>query len=261
MNINTSETESQLQYTIINHTARQGLGLTMMEYCVADSIYHLSNNPKSNGICTASKKYLADFLGISERYVFEIINGIHNKKETKQGLIEKGIVVNMNPDDKQHPALKTTSLWYDTTIMNKVQSGSEQSAYPKGERSEQSAYNNDNDNNDMNKDNVSRIESLFKFFKIPKKDKAIWKAVYKNEKDYLLRQLLYAKVKMKNVDNPVKWIQAALSNDYESSSKEAIDRREEKAQDNKDQENYEARGFATEFDEIIGGLANEMSSS
>ena len=106
------------------------------------------------------------------------------------------------------------------------------------------------------KDNVSEeIESLLKFFKIPKKDKAIWRAVYKNEKDYLLRQLLYAKEKMKSdVGNPVKWIQAALNKDFASSDKDEIDKREREWQEKKDLENAQAEpisGLTCSFDTDI----------
>ena len=108
---------------------------------------------------------------------------------------------------------------------------------------------NDNVNKEINKDNVA---SLFKFFKIPEKDQAIWRSVYKNEKDYLLRQLLYAKEKMKSdVDNPVKWIQAALNKDFASSDKDEIDKREREWQAQKDLENAQAEpipGLTGTFD-------------
>ena len=38
----------KITYTTILHSARENLGITTNEYCVADIIYHLSNNPKSN---------------------------------------------------------------------------------------------------------------------------------------------------------------------------------------------------------------------
>ena len=37
----------QVIYTVISHTKRIELGLNVMEYCVADTIYHLGNNPRN----------------------------------------------------------------------------------------------------------------------------------------------------------------------------------------------------------------------
>ena len=74
----------------------------------------------------------------------------------------------------------------------------------------------------------------------------IWKAIYKNETDYLLRQLLYAKKKNKT---SVKWIQSALNKDYDFSDKEAAAERDRVWQDMKEMENATAGGI---FDNLKG---------
>jgi len=102
------ETES-LQYTIINHVARKKLGLTLLEYSIIDSIYNLSNNPRNNGYSTASKQYIADWLGCSKRSVINTI-----AKAINQGLVEKPAELRSAQDSR----LRTTQKWYDNVIMN-----------------------------------------------------------------------------------------------------------------------------------------------
>ncbi len=243
MNINTSETENQeLQYTIINHRARQELDLTMLEYCVIDSIYNLSNNPKYHGWCVIGKEHLADFLNCS---VSMIKNAI--RAGIKKGLIKKP-VTKLNYHDTRKA---TTQLWYDTVIMkesNGVKNNLDGVKINplKADNGAKITPYNDNDNKDSYKDNVIKIESLFKEFKIPEKDKLIWKAVYKNETDYLLRQLLYAKKKNKT---SVKWIQAALNKDYDFSDKDVAAARDREWQDKKEMENATAGEI---FDNLKG---------
>jgi hypothetical protein len=43
-----NEEKEILSYTLVLHSAREKLEITLNEYAVADSIYHLSNNPKSD---------------------------------------------------------------------------------------------------------------------------------------------------------------------------------------------------------------------
>jgi CRP-like cAMP-binding protein len=86
------------RFTSILHNAREKLGLSLLEYCVADSIYILCNNPDRDirklGWCYASKEYLGKFIGITDRAVYKIINRL-----IKKGIIEK--------NDKKY--LKATS--------------------------------------------------------------------------------------------------------------------------------------------------------
>ena len=104
-------------------------------------------------------------------------------------------------------------------------------------------------------DNVSEeIEPLFKFLKIPEKDQLRWTETYKNEKEYLLRQLRYAREKESVIKDPVKWIQKALDNDYASSDKDEIEKREREWQAQKDLENAQAEpipGLTCSFDTDI----------
>jgi hypothetical protein len=94
-----------IKYTTINHEARVELGLSQNEYSIADSIYHLSNNPKakSSGWCNAKKDTLAEFIGIHKRTVIRIIND----------LVEAGLLIRKGP---KSTLLKTTSKWYEIVV-------------------------------------------------------------------------------------------------------------------------------------------------
>jgi len=102
------EKKTLLSYTLILHQIRKKLKLTLMEYCVADCIYHLSNNPQSKvaGWCYASKKAIAEILGSTSKTIFEIIN-----KDIKKGFIEKD-------NDTKH--LRTTEKWYNEVVLIKA---------------------------------------------------------------------------------------------------------------------------------------------
>lgn len=94
---------SGLQFTSINHIARRKLGLDIVEYCVADSIYHLGNWPDNPepGWCTASKEYIGEFIGKSGRQVFRIVDKL-----------EKKLLV----DRDMNGNLRATRLWYDEVV-------------------------------------------------------------------------------------------------------------------------------------------------
>lgn len=93
-------------YTIILHQPRKRLGLSLMEYCVADCIYHLSNNPRSKvlGWCYSSKENIAKFLGTSSVTIFNNID-----KLIEKGLVEK---------DNETKYLQTTKKWYENVIVS-----------------------------------------------------------------------------------------------------------------------------------------------
>lgn len=109
---NDIEGQEGLQYTIVNHKARKALGLSWTCYCIIDSIYHLSNNPKSKGWCTQSNEGLAEFLGCNEKAV----------RRAKEKGIELGLLrypakrQNVNYDHR----IGTTQKWYDATIINRT---------------------------------------------------------------------------------------------------------------------------------------------
>ena len=96
------------RYTTIIHKIRIELDLTCNEYCVADIIFSLSNNPDAKvlGWCFATKETIAGFMGISKQAIHEIIKNL-----IKKGLIEK------DPDSKY---LKTTSLWYKSVVLERL---------------------------------------------------------------------------------------------------------------------------------------------
>lgn len=90
-------------YTHILHNAREELGLSVIEYCVADTICHLSISPISAvpGWCYMSRPRMAALLGISRRSIFNIIDRL-----TQLGLV-------VRQDDSGY--LKTTNKWYRAT--------------------------------------------------------------------------------------------------------------------------------------------------
>lgn len=94
------------KYTVIMHEVRLSLGLSMTEYCIADTIYKLSTGPKSKvpGWCYASKKTLAETIGLSEKAIYTILNKLESNK-----IIER--------HDKTKN-IKTTQKWYDNVVIN-----------------------------------------------------------------------------------------------------------------------------------------------
>lgn len=96
--------KNRFNFTITNHEARTELNLTMNEYAIADLIYHLSNNPESEGRwCYASKEKLGGYLGLSKQSAHKIIT-----KLLERGLIERN-------ESTKH--LRTTKAWYDNVII------------------------------------------------------------------------------------------------------------------------------------------------
>lgn len=100
--------QEQLKFTTIYHKARIELDISLEDYCVADCIYHLSNNPDSKiqGWCWASKKYISGFICLGERTIFRCINEL-----VKKGLLEKD-------DNTKH--LRTTKKWYNNVVIPKA---------------------------------------------------------------------------------------------------------------------------------------------
>ena len=92
-------------FTTILHDKRKRLGLSLMEYCIADTVYNLSNNPKSpvHGWCYASKEALADILGTTRQTIFTCVNN----------LIEKGLV----EKHEETRYLRTSESWYNNIII------------------------------------------------------------------------------------------------------------------------------------------------
>ncbi len=96
----------KLRFTTIIHAVRNAWGLHNNEYILADTIYHLSNNPentKSNW-CYAGKKVLAEIVGCTETAIFNMLNNL-----IYMGLVER------DPDTTY---LRTTNLWYQGAIQS-----------------------------------------------------------------------------------------------------------------------------------------------
>ena len=93
------------KYTTILHEIRIALGLSVLEYCVADTINRLSTNTKSKipGWCYASKVFLGKGLGITEQGVHKILN-----KLILKGIVEK---------DDETKYIRTTQIWYDNVVV------------------------------------------------------------------------------------------------------------------------------------------------
>lgn len=71
-------------YTTIIHPLRKAYNLSLLEYCVLDSVWFLSKNNRHNGWCVKTKQGIADDLDVSKQHVIRVINALIEK-----GLIEK----------------------------------------------------------------------------------------------------------------------------------------------------------------------------
>lgn len=102
-------------FTTINHKAQKELGLSITDYCLADTIHNLASNPanKVSGWCWASRKTLAVMLDVSERTVYKGI-----KKMSAAGLLEMDHNAN----------IRATAKWYKATNTAKIAGGTEKSA-------------------------------------------------------------------------------------------------------------------------------------
>lgn len=88
----------EARYTLVLHSARKQLKITINEYCLADSINKLSSNRSTMpGWCYASKEHLGKTLGVSRRSIHNMLNSLK-----KKALIEI-------QDDTGY--LRTTEVW------------------------------------------------------------------------------------------------------------------------------------------------------
>ncbi len=88
----------EARYTLVLHSARKKLGITINEYCLADTIQKLSGNRSLvPGWCYASKEHLGHALGVSRRSIHNMIDSMKKKK-----------VVEVDSDTGY---LRTTDLW------------------------------------------------------------------------------------------------------------------------------------------------------
>jgi hypothetical protein len=96
------KSNKNISFTIVHHAARIKLGLSLNDYCVADTIYHLSHNSANDlGWCYKSKENMGRDLGLSKQTLHKIINK----------LIEKGLV-----EKNEAGQLRTTANWWTAVI-------------------------------------------------------------------------------------------------------------------------------------------------
>ena len=89
-------------YVVIYLDARKQLKLSLTEYALVEMIDRLSGprSPKP-GWCVASRKYLAESLGITERTVYTMLDHL-----TEQNLLERS--------QSQPHLVRTTQAWKES---------------------------------------------------------------------------------------------------------------------------------------------------
>lgn len=98
----------EARYTLVLHSARRKLDISINEYCLADTIHKLSGSRSPvPGWCFAAKEQLGANLGVSRQSIHAMINRLKTK-----GLIE------VQP---QTGYLCTTNAWRDTVEVMKTQ--------------------------------------------------------------------------------------------------------------------------------------------
>jgi hypothetical protein len=97
----------EARYTLILHSARKHLDITINEYCLADTVHKLSGN-RSNvpGWCYAAKEHLGGTLGFSRRSIHNMINSLKGK-----GIIEV---------QEETGYLRTTETWREAVEVLKT---------------------------------------------------------------------------------------------------------------------------------------------
>jgi hypothetical protein len=91
----------EARYTVILHHPRKKLGMTINEYCLADTVHKLSSSRSVvPGWCYASKEHLAESLGFSRRSIHNMINSLKGKDilEVQEGT----------------GYLRTTEMWHES---------------------------------------------------------------------------------------------------------------------------------------------------
>ena len=101
-----------LVYTTIIHKSRIKYGLSNNDYCIANAIYHLSNNPDSKfkGWYFGKIETLAKMFEFSRATAYNSVQKLMNK-----GLVEK---------DNETGFLKTSKLWWCDFVNNTIVSES-----------------------------------------------------------------------------------------------------------------------------------------
>ena len=84
----------------------------------------------------------------------------------------------------------------------------------------------------LKKDNKNvnvAIASFFDYFEVPKKDRKMWMNQFKDNREYLLKLLKYAKEHEDKIDDFILWFQASIRDEYMKKDREneAVKKREE----------------------------------
>jgi len=97
-----------LVYTTIIHKSRIKYNLSNNDYCIANAIYHLSNNPDSKfkGWFFGKTETLAKMFNFSRATAYNSI----------QKLIDKGLV----EKDTESGFLRTSKLWWSCFVNNTI---------------------------------------------------------------------------------------------------------------------------------------------
>jgi len=98
----------KLGFTTIMHDPRLKYKLSNNDYCIADVIYHLSNNPNGAviGWCYASRQTLANFFGISRQTVLNSLKTLEDKN-----------LIEINEETRY---IRTTKIWYQNFVIYKI---------------------------------------------------------------------------------------------------------------------------------------------
>lgn len=103
-----NEEKYELLYTTIIHRYRIKHHISNNDYCIANAIYHLSNNPESKfkGWYYGKIETLAKMFHFSRATAYNSV-----QKLMKKGLVEK---------DSESGFLRTTSLWWSDFVNNTI---------------------------------------------------------------------------------------------------------------------------------------------
>lgn len=178
-------------YTTILHDKRNEFNLTILEYVFLDTVYRLS---RKKGYCYKSKKSFGEFLGISERQVYNIIDK----------LVERSLLFR---DEDKHLVVSNEfcSIYEKISPMQKVQNDTEKIAVDTLKKfqydTEKISYNNNTNNKDKNKRIINDFEIFRKEYKGTKKGLETEFKNFQKHKDYkdVLPLLLIA------IENQLKW--------------------------------------------------------
>ena len=97
----------EARYTMVLHSARKKLDISINEYCFADSVHKLSTTHSPvPGWCFASKEQLGQSLGVTRQSIHSMINRLKAK-----GLIEV---------DPATGYLRSSQVWRDTVEVTRA---------------------------------------------------------------------------------------------------------------------------------------------